>query len=43
MLAALDFNKLFKLEIDACDTGAGSVLQEDEDHIDQPVCLLSKK
>lgn len=44
VLAAPDFNKAFKLEVDASGTGAGAVLlQEDERGIDHPVCFYSKK
>ena len=44
VLAAPDFRRPFKLEVDACDSGAGAVLlQEDELGIDHPVCYYSKK
>lgn len=44
MLAAPDFTRPFKLEVDACVLGAGAVLlQEDEHGIDHPVCYFSQK
>ena len=44
MLAAPDFQKPFKLAVDASDVGAGGVLlQEDESGVDHPVCYFSKK
>lgn len=44
ILAAPNFEKVFKLMVDASDIGIGSVLiQEDDDGIDHPVCFFSKK
>ncbi len=44
VLAAPDFSRPFKLEVDASGTGAGAVLlQEDDQGIDHPVCFYSKK
>ena len=44
VLAAPDFQKAFKLAVDASDVGAGGVLlQEDESGVDHPVCYFSKK
>ncbi len=44
VLAAPDFTKPFKLEVDASGTGAGAVLLQEDDHgIDHPVCFYSKK
>lgn len=44
VLQAPNFYKDFKLLIDACDVGAGSVLvQEDDSGIDHPVSYFSKK
>lgn len=44
VLLAPDFNKCFKLAVDASDIGAGAVLiQEDNDGVDHPVCYFSKK
>ena len=44
VLLAPDFNKAFKMAVDASDVGAGSVLiQEDNDGVDHPVCYFSKK
>ena len=44
VLSAPNFNKTFKLNVDASDVGAGAVLlQEDSDGIDHPVCYFSKK
>ena len=41
---ALDFDKCFKLAVDASDVGIGAVLlQEDDNGIDHPVCYFSKK
>ena len=43
VLQAPNFEKAFKLQIDASDVGAGGVLiQEDESGIDHPVCYFSK-
>ena len=39
-----DFDKCFKLDVDASDVGIGAVLfQEDHNGIDHPVCYFSKK
>ena len=44
VLLAPDFNKSFKLAVDASDIGIGAVLlQEDDNCIDHPVCYFSKK
>ncbi|XP_073804400.1 uncharacterized protein [Danio rerio] len=44
ILSAPDFERPFKLEVDASATGAGAVLiQESEMGIDHPVCYFSKK
>lgn len=44
VLAAPEFSKPFKLEVDASAVGAGAVLlQEDVEGIDHPVCYFSKK
>lgn len=44
VLAAPDFEKAFKLEVDASALGAGAVLlQEDSDGLDHPVCYFSRK
>ena len=44
VLLAPDFNKCFKLAVDASDVGIGAVLlQEDHNGIDHPVCYFSKK
>ena len=44
VLLAPDFDKCFKLAVDASDTGAGAVLiQEDDNGVDHPVCYFSKK
>lgn len=44
VLAAPDFDKPFKLEIDASTVGAGGVLlQEDGDGVDRPVSFFSRK
>ena len=44
VLAAPDFEKQFKLMVDASDVGCGAVLtQEGIDHVDHPVCFFSKK
>ena len=44
VLLALDFDKCFKLAVDASDVGIGAVLlQEDNNGIDHPVCYFSKK
>ena len=44
VLVAPNFNLPFKLAVDACDTGAGAVLlQEDEFQVEHPVAYFSKK
>ena len=44
VLLAQNFNKEFKLAVDASDIGAGGVLlQEDDSGVDHPVCYFSKK
>ena len=44
VLTAPDFNRPFKLAIDASDVGVGAVLlQEDDSGVDKPVCYFSKK
>jgi transposase InsO family protein len=44
VLLAPDFDKSFKLAVDASDIGIGAVLlQEDDNGIDHPVCYFSKK
>ena len=44
VLLAPNFDKEFKLAVDASDVGAGSVLlQEDDNGVDHPVCYYSKK
>ena len=44
VLLAPDFDKCFKLAVDASDLGIGAVLlQEDNNGIDNPVCYFSKK
>jgi RNase H-like domain found in reverse transcriptase/Reverse transcriptase (RNA-dependent DNA polymerase)/Integrase zinc binding domain/Integrase core domain len=44
VLLAPNFDKAFKLAVDASDVGAGSVLlQEDSKGVDHPVCYFSKK
>lgn len=44
ILSAPDFDKHFKLAVDASDIGAGAVLlQEDNNGVDHPVCYFSKK
>ena len=44
VLLAPNFAKEFKLTVDTCDTGAGSVLlQENSNGVDHPVCHFSKK
>ena len=44
VLWAPDFDKCFKLAVDASDVGIGAVLlQEDNNGIDHPVCYFSKK
>ena len=43
VLLAPRFNKEFKLAVDASDVGAGSVLLQDDNSVDLPVCYYSKK
>ena len=44
VLCTPDFTKQFKLNVDACDVGVGSVLyQEDDDNVDKIVGYFSKK
>lgn len=44
VLAAPQFSKPFKLEVDASNVGAGAVLlQEDDQGLDRPVCYFSRK
>ena len=44
VLLAPDFDKCFKLAVDASDVGIGAVLlQEDSNGLDHPVCYFSKK
>ena len=44
VLLASNFNKEFKLTVDASDVGAGGVvLQEDDNGVDRPVFYFSKK
>ena len=44
VLAAPDFTRLLKLEVDSSASGAGAVLlQEDKQGIDHPICYFSKK
>ena len=44
VLLAPNFNKEFKLAVDASDVGAGGILlQEDDNGVDHPVCYFSKK
>jgi len=44
VLLAPDFNKQFKLYVDASDIGFGAVLlQEDEEGHDHPICFYSRK
>ena len=40
---APDFDKCFKLAVDASDVGIGAVLLQDNNGIDHPVCYFSKK
>ena len=43
-MVAPDFDKVFKLAIDASDVAAGGVLfQESCEGVDHPVCYFSKK
>ena len=44
VLVAPDFEKPFKMEVDACNVGAGAVLiQEDSIGLDHPVCYFLRK
>lgn len=44
VLSAPDFNRPFKIAVDASDVAAGDVLlQEDQEGIDHPVCYFSRK
>ena len=44
VLSAPDFNRPFKIAVDASDVAAGAVLlQEDHDGVDHPVCYFSRK
>ena len=43
VLLAPDFDKCFKLAVDASDVGIGAVLLQDNNGIDHPVCYFSKK
>ena len=44
ILLVPDFEKPFKMAVDACDVGAGAVLlQEDNNGVDHPVCYVSEK
>jgi len=44
VLIVPDFNKCFKLAVDASDVGVGAVLmQEDDDGLDHPIAYYSKK
>ena len=43
VLLAPSFDKEFKLAVDASDVGAGSVLLQDNNVVDHPVCYYSKK
>lgn len=44
VLAALQFSRPFKLEVDASALGTGAVpLQEDEAGLDHPICYFSRK
>ena len=44
VVLAPDFDKCFKLAVDASDVGIGAVLlQEDNNGVDHPVCYFSKK
>lgn len=44
VLCAQNFQKPFKLAMDASDVGAGGVLlQEDNSGVEHPVCCFSKK
>ena len=44
VLYALNFQKPFKVAVDASDVGAGAVLlQEDDQGVEHPICYFSKK
>ena len=44
LLSAPDFNRPFKIAVEASDVAAGAVLlQEDQDGVDHPVCYFSRK
>ena len=44
VLSAPDFNRPFKIAVEASDVAAGAVLlQEDRDGVDHPVCYFSRK
>lgn len=43
VLSAPDFQKPFKLEVDASSVGAGAVLLQEHDGLDHPVCYFSRK
>lgn len=44
VLAALNFERPFKLEVDASSCGAGAVLLQEDGHgVDHPVCYFSRK
>ena len=44
VLSAPDFDRQFKLAVDANDVAAGAVLlQEDKDGVDHPICYFAKK
>ena len=44
VLAAPDFNKPFKLAVDASDAGVGAaLLQDDSSGVEHPVCYFSRK
>ena len=44
VLVTPKFGKPFKIAVDACDTGMGAVLfQEDDDKIEHPICYHSQK
>ena len=43
VMAALCLDKLFKIQVDASQVGAGAVLLQETDGVDRPVCYFSKK